>query len=152
MLFVFINIIKNACLKTNFHNKNLFFVEIYHRIGTLCWFSEIKHVQNIFSWDLRSISNLLCRRCNVLRSFTNHAGVSPSSGSRRHRFRLESRGRGFPVSVIHDHDVWRSFPGACGVSRLPERPGVMRDIVATRVVVTIVRRHSYSDGFISSVH
>jgi len=57
-----------SCLKilSKIVSKRIFKMKIYFsKFITFYWFSEIKHVRNIFSRDLRNISNLLCRRCDV---------------------------------------------------------------------------------------
>lgn len=63
-------------------------------------------------------------------AFANIAlAVAPpraSSGSRQHRFRLESRGRGFPVSVIHERDGRFLAPTGYPVRRDVQEPSRYR--------------------------
>lgn len=120
-----------------------------HRLNTLS--IEIKHalVQNVPSQDLWSARNSLSRLPCITHLFTSRTGAFSSSGSRRHRFRLESRGQRF--SCFRDSRPWRVTVVSWRLW-LSRAPGVIEDIVATRVAVTIVRWHSYSNGFVLSVH
>lgn len=55
-----------------------------------------------------------CRGCHLLCIFLRVA-LAPSrvSGLGDIDFDWSHEGEGFPVSVIHDHEAWQWFPGAC---------------------------------------